>query len=109
MLVLAAQRGSLRTVRALLAHGAGAEGQEPAVALALAEARRIAGLDPERELRWRLEEMYSSGIETVTLRGRRDGEETMAVELLRNGVPSAGVDQHLGHAEIAALLGAQPA
>src|SRR6478752_7224814 len=58
MLVLAAQRGSLRTVRALLAHGAGAEGQESAVASALAEARRIAGLDPERELLRRLEEMY---------------------------------------------------
>ncbi|MFD4023503.1 ankyrin repeat domain-containing protein [Streptomyces sp. NPDC058576] len=104
MLVLAAERGSPRTVRALLAHRAGARGQETVVALALAEARRIAGLDPEEELRRRLEEMYGSGIETVTLQDRRDGEETVAVELLRDGVPSAGVDQHLGHEEIAALL-----
>lgn len=105
MLVLAARRGSPRTVRALLAHGAGTAGQEPVVALALAEARRIAGLDPERELRRQLEEAYGSGIETVTLRGRRDGEETMTVEVLRDGVPSAGADQHMGHGEIAALLG----
>ncbi|MBQ1114162.1 ankyrin repeat domain-containing protein [Streptomyces sp. C3-3] len=105
MLVLAAQRGSLRTVRALLAHGAGAAGQESVVALALAEARRIAALDPERELRRRLEESYGSGIETVTRHDRRDGEETMAVELLRDGVPSAGTDQHMGHGEIAVLLG----
>ncbi|MEU2574464.1 ankyrin repeat domain-containing protein [Streptomyces anulatus] len=105
MLVLAAQRGSLRTVRALLAHGAGAAGQEPVVALALAEARRIAALDPERELRRRLEESYGSGIETVTLHDHRDGEETIAVELLRDGVPSAGTDQHTGHGEIAVLLG----
>ncbi|MFH9494596.1 ankyrin repeat domain-containing protein [Streptomyces globisporus] len=104
MLVLAAQRGSVRTVRALLAHGAGAEGQGSAVASALAEARRIAGLDPERELLRRLEEMYGSGLDTVVLRERRDGEETVAVELLRDGVPSAGVDQHTGHAEIVALL-----
>ncbi|MGW6716336.1 ankyrin repeat domain-containing protein [Streptomyces globisporus] len=103
MLVLAAQRGSVRTVRALLAHGA-AEGQEPVVAVALAEARRIAGLDPERELLRRLEEMYGSGLDTVVLRERRDGEETVAVELLRDGVPSAGMDQHTGHAEIVALL-----
>ncbi|NEB55664.1 ankyrin repeat domain-containing protein [Streptomyces griseus] len=105
MLVLAAQRGSRRTVRALLAHGAGAAGQESAVALALAEARRIASLDPERELRRRLEESYGSDIETVTLHDRRDGEETMAVELLRDGVPAAGTDQHTGHGEIAVLLG----
>ncbi|MFH9761097.1 ankyrin repeat domain-containing protein [Streptomyces anulatus] len=105
MLVLAAQRGSLRTVRALLAHGAGVPGQESVVALALAEARRIAALDPERELRRRLEESYGSGIETVTLHNRRDGEETMAVELLRDGVPTAGTDQHTGHGEIAVLLG----
>ncbi|MBT2900340.1 ankyrin repeat domain-containing protein [Streptomyces sp. McG3] len=105
MLVLAAQRGSRRTVQALLAHGAGAAGQESVVALALAEARRIAALDPERELRRRLEESYGSEIETVTLRDRRDGEETMAVEMLRDGVPSAGADQHTGHGEIVALLG----
>ncbi|MFE2975274.1 ankyrin repeat domain-containing protein [Streptomyces sp. NPDC059258] len=106
-LVPAAQRGSVRTVRALLAYGAGATGQEAAVALALAEARGIAARDPEEELGRRLVEMYGSDIETVTVRDRRDGEETMAVELLRDGVPSAGVDQHLGHGEIAALLEAQ--
>ncbi|MFI1929537.1 ankyrin repeat domain-containing protein [Streptomyces sp. NPDC020330] len=105
MLVLAAQRGSVRTVRALLAHGAGAAGQESVVALARAEARRIAALDPERELRRLLEESYGSDIETVTLRDRRDGEETLAVELLRDGVPTAGADQHTGHGEIADLLG----
>lgn len=104
MLVPATQRGSVRTVRALLAHGAAAQGQEPAVALALAEARRLAGLDPERELLRRLEEMYGSGLDTVVLRDRRDGEETVTVELLRDGVPSAGVDQHTGHAEIVGLL-----
>ncbi|MDQ0983905.1 ankyrin repeat domain-containing protein [Streptomyces sp. V2I9] len=104
MLVLGARRGSVRTVKALLAHGAGAEGQEAVVVLASAEARRIAALDAERELRQRLEEGYGSGIETVTRRERRDGEETIAVELLRDGVPTAGVDQHTGHGEIAALL-----
>ncbi|MER6601654.1 ankyrin repeat domain-containing protein [Streptomyces parvus] len=106
MLVLAAQRGSVRTVRALLAHGAaaGAEGQGSAVAVALAEARRIAGLDPERELLRRLEEMYGPGLDTVVLRERRNDEETVAVELLRDGAPSAGVDQHTGHAEIVTLL-----
>ncbi|WP_435238893.1 ankyrin repeat domain-containing protein [Streptomyces sp. YPW6] len=104
MLVLAAQRGSARTVRALLAHGAAAQGQESVVAAALAQARHIAGLDAERELLRRLEEMYGTGLETAVLRERRDGEETVAVELLRDGVPSAGVDQHTGHAEIVDLL-----
>ncbi|WP_228993194.1 ankyrin repeat domain-containing protein [Streptomyces sp. DH8] len=104
MLVLGAQRGSARTVRALLAHGAGARGQEAVVALALTEARRIAALDAERELRRRLEEGYGSGIETVTRRELRDGEETIAVEVVRDGAPMAGVDQHTGHGEVAALL-----
>ncbi|WNF26493.1 ankyrin repeat domain-containing protein [Streptomyces sp. C11-1] len=104
MLVLAARRGSVRTVRALLTHGAGAPGQEPVVALALAEARRLAGLDPERELLRRLEETYGTGLDAVVRRERRDGEETVTVELLRDGAPSAGADQHTGHEEIAALL-----
>ncbi|MEU0101635.1 ankyrin repeat domain-containing protein [Streptomyces sp. NPDC006267] len=104
MLVLAARRGSLRTVRALLAHGAGGQGQEPVVALALAEARRIAALDPERELLRGLEEAYGPGSDAVVRRERRDGEETVAVELLRDGAPSAGADQHTGHGEIAVLL-----
>ncbi len=89
MLVLAAQRGSARTVEALLAHGAAAKGQEPVVAVALAEARRTAALDAEGELRRRLEESYGPGIETVTVRELLHGEETIAVELLRDGVPAA--------------------
>ncbi|MFE9455291.1 ankyrin repeat domain-containing protein [Streptomyces californicus] len=104
MLVLGAQRGSARTVAALLAHGAGARGQERVVAAALAEARRMAALDAEGELRRRLEEGYGTAIETVTVRELLHGEETIAVELLRDGAPAAGVDQHTGHGEIAALL-----
>ncbi|MFD8943951.1 ankyrin repeat domain-containing protein, partial [Streptomyces californicus] len=77
MLVLAAQRGSARTVEALLAHGAAAQGQEPVVAVALAEARRTAALDAEGELRRRLEESYGPGIETVTVRELLHGEETI--------------------------------
>ncbi|MEV1047285.1 ankyrin repeat domain-containing protein [Streptomyces sp. NPDC049916] len=105
MLVLAARRGSARTVRALLAHGAGAiPGQADVVARALAEALRLAALDPERELLVRLEEAYGPGLDAVVRHEGRDGEETVTVELLRDGVPSAGADQHTGHAEIAALL-----
>ncbi|AGK76544.1 ankyrin repeat domain-containing protein [Streptomyces microflavus] len=104
MLVLAAQRGSLRTVRALLEHGAGAPGQEAVVGVALAEARRAAGPDLERELLRQLEEAYGPGFDAVVRRELVDGEETVAVELLRDGVPAAGADRHTGHGEIAALL-----
>ncbi|MGW1205713.1 ankyrin repeat domain-containing protein [Streptomyces cyaneofuscatus] len=104
MLVLAAQRGSLRTVRALLGYGAGAPGQEAAVGVALEEARRLAGLDLEQELLGQLEEAYGTGLDAVVRRDLADGEETVAVELLRDGEPAAGVDRHTGHAEIAALL-----
>ncbi|MFJ4962081.1 Ankyrin repeats (3 copies) [Streptomyces sp. ADI96-02] len=103
-LVPAARRGSVRTVRALLEHGAtSGAGARDGVA-ALAEARRLAALDPERELLRRLEEAYGPGLDTVVRRGRAHGEETVAVELLRDGVPAAGMDQHTGHGEIVALL-----
>ncbi|MFZ4279984.1 ankyrin repeat domain-containing protein [Streptomyces rhizosphaericola] len=104
MLVLGAQRGSPRTVRALLAYGAGAPGQEAVVGTALAEARRLAGVDVERELLGRLEEAYGPGLDAMVHRDPVDGEETVTVELLRDGVPAAGADLHTGHAEIAALL-----
>ncbi|MFD5988725.1 ankyrin repeat domain-containing protein [Streptomyces cyaneofuscatus] len=104
MLVLAAQRGSLRTVRALLEYRAGAPGQGAAVGVALEEARRLAGLDLEQELLGQLEEAYGTGLDAVVRRDLVDGEETVAVELLREGEPVAGVDRHTGHAEIAALL-----
>ncbi len=104
MLVLGAQRGSPRTVRALLAYGAGAPGQEAVVGTALAEARRLAGVDVERELLRRLEEAYGPGLDAMVHRDPVDGEETVTVELLRDGVPAAGADLHTGHAEIAALL-----
>ncbi|SCE24851.1 hypothetical protein GA0115244_12177 [Streptomyces sp. DvalAA-19] len=108
MLVLGAQRGSPRTVRALLAYGAGAPGQEAVVDAALAEARRLAGVDVERELLRRLEEAYGPGLDALVRRDPVDGEETVTVELLRDGVPATGADLHTGHAEIAALLeGAQ--
>ncbi|WP_254812788.1 ankyrin repeat domain-containing protein [Streptomyces cavourensis] len=104
MLVLGAQRGSPRTVRALLAYGAGAPGQEAVVGAALAEARRLAGVDVERELLRRLEEAYGPGLDALVRRDPVDGEETVTVELLRDGVPAAGADLHTGHAEIATLL-----
>ncbi|MEV4881021.1 ankyrin repeat domain-containing protein [Streptomyces cyaneofuscatus] len=104
MLVLAAQRGSPRTVRALLEHGAGAPGQEAVAGVALAEARRLAGLDQEQELLRQLEETYGPGLDAVVRREVVDGEETVTVELLRDGEPMAGVDRHTGHAAIAALL-----
>ncbi|WP_444971146.1 ankyrin repeat domain-containing protein [Streptomyces sp. SAI-25] len=104
MLVLGAQRGSPRTVRALLAYGAGAAGQEAVVGAALAEARRLAGVDVERELLRRLEEAYGPGLDALVRRDPVDGEETVTVELLRDGVPAAGADLHTGHAEIATLL-----
>lgn len=104
MLVLGAQRGSPRTVRALLAYGAGAPGQEAVVDAALAEARRLAGVDVERELLRRLEEAYGPGLDALVRRDQVDGEETVTVELLRDGVPAAGADLHTGHAEIATLL-----
>ncbi|OEV17237.1 hypothetical protein AN221_27295, partial [Streptomyces nanshensis] len=108
MLVLGAQRGSPRTVRALLAYGAGAPGQEAVVGAALAEARRLAGVDVERELLRRLEEAYGPGLDAMVRRDPVDGEETVTVELLRDGVPAAGADLHTGHAEIAALLEGAP-
>lgn len=104
MLVLAAQRGSARTVRALLEYGAGARGQEAVVGMALAEARRLAGVDLERELLGQLEEAYGTGLDAVVRREVVDGEETVAVELLRDGVTAAGVDRHTGHAEVVELL-----
>ncbi|MFJ4822421.1 ankyrin repeat domain-containing protein [Streptomyces bacillaris] len=108
MLVLGAQRGSSRTVRALLAYGAGAAGQEAVVGAALTEARRLAGVDVERELLRRLQEAYGPGLDAMVRRDPVDGEETVTVELLRDGVPAAGADLHTGHAEIAALLEGAP-
>ncbi|MGA6173511.1 ankyrin repeat domain-containing protein [Streptomyces sp. NPDC012600] len=104
MLVLAARRGSPRMVRALLEYGAGAAGQEAVVDAALAEARRLAGVDLERELLGRLEETGVSGLDAMVRRDLVEGEERVTVELLRDGVAEAGTDLHTGHAEIAALL-----
>ncbi|MBH0245734.1 hypothetical protein I3W98_27270, partial [Streptomyces cavourensis] len=81
--------------------GSGAGG---GVGAALAEARRLAGVDVERELLRRLEEAYGPGLDALVRRDPVDGEETVTVELLRDGVPAAGADLHTGHAEIATLL-----
>ncbi len=52
------------------------------------------GVSPDsirsRELLRRLEEMYGPGLETVVLRERRNDEETVAVELLRDGSAVGG-------------------
>ncbi|MEW1611877.1 MULTISPECIES: ankyrin repeat domain-containing protein [unclassified Streptomyces] len=104
MLVLAARRGSPRTVRSLLEYGAGAQGQGAVVGEAVAEARRLAGVDLEQELLRQLEEAYGPGLDAMVRRDLVEGEETVTVELLRDGVPSAGADRHTGHGEITALL-----
>ncbi|MEW2548764.1 ankyrin repeat domain-containing protein [Streptomyces sp. NPDC047002] len=102
-LVLAARRGSARAVRALLRHGAGAAGPGGREA-ALAEARGRLGLDVERELREELAAAYGEGFETVVRRAVADGAETVAVELLRDGVPVAGRAAGTGHAAVVTVL-----
>ncbi|MER5981961.1 ankyrin repeat domain-containing protein [Streptomyces sp. NPDC001787] len=103
-LVLAARRGSVRTVRALLDHGAGS--WAGAVEWALTQARRMLGVDVERQLLRGLEEAHGSGFDALTRRDLVNGEETLTVELLRDGVPFAGADCQTGHEEIAELLNA---
>ncbi|MFE4454892.1 ankyrin repeat domain-containing protein [Streptomyces sp. NPDC056796] len=101
-LVVAARRGSVRTVRALLRGGAG--GLSPA----LEEARRMAGLDIERELRDGLRRAYGDGEHTSEVRRTRvDGGVTVTVELLRDGEPFAGQDLQTGHGAVATLLEAE--
>ncbi|MBT2486978.1 ankyrin repeat domain-containing protein [Streptomyces sp. ISL-96] len=109
-LVLAARRGSTETVRTLLRHGASARRE------ALEEARRWLEADVEEELRAGLLETFGDAAagaagaaaetepETVTSRFVEDGGETVVVELLRDGRPSAGNEQQTGHAAIATLL-----
>lgn len=106
-LLLAARRGSTQTVRALLRHGAGAV--EGAVEEALAEARRMLDTDLEQELRASLRELYgdTDAYEVVAHRTVVDGGETLTVELLRDGRPSAGRDQQTGHGAIATVLEAE--
>ncbi|MFD9424852.1 MULTISPECIES: ankyrin repeat domain-containing protein [unclassified Streptomyces] len=101
-LVLAARRGSVRTVRALLEHGAGT--WAGAVEWALTQARRMLEADVEQELLRRLEEAHGSGFDAMVRRDLVDGEETVTVELLRDGEPFAGADGQTGHAVIAELL-----
>ncbi|WNI25328.1 ankyrin repeat domain-containing protein [Streptomyces sp. ITFR-16] len=103
-LLLAARRGSLETVRALLRRGAGA--REGAVDEALGEARRMLDVDLEREMRDGLREVYGDrpGYEVVARRDVVDGGETLTVELVRDGHPSAGRDQQTGHGAIATVL-----
>ncbi|MFI6649586.1 ankyrin repeat domain-containing protein [Streptomyces sp. NPDC050529] len=103
-LLLAARRGSLPTVRVLLRHGAGAA--EGAVEEALGEARRMLDTDLEQEMRAGLRELYGDGdaYEVVVDRTVVDGGETLTVELVRDGRPSAGRDQQTGHGAIATVL-----
>ncbi|KUH38936.1 hypothetical protein ATE80_10290 [Streptomyces kanasensis] len=97
-LVAAARRGSLPVVRALLEYGA------PGRAEALAEARTWLGRDAEQVVRQALAEAYGDGVETVTRRVREEGGVTVVVEVVRDGLPTAGREQQTGHAAIATLL-----
>ncbi|MEU0136042.1 ankyrin repeat domain-containing protein [Streptomyces sp. NPDC006296] len=96
-LLVAARRGSAHTVRTLLRHGAG--GLSPA----LAEARRMLGVDVEQELRDALRRAYGEHPDTVH-RTRVDGGVAVTVELLRDGEPFAGRDGQTGHGAIMTLL-----
>ncbi|MBP0460525.1 ankyrin repeat domain-containing protein, partial [Streptomyces montanisoli] len=102
-LVLAARRGSVAAVRVLLRHGAGVRdpgGREAA----LAEARHWLGRDVEHELRKGLLTAYGAGFEAVVRRSVVDGAETVAVELVRDGVVVAGRAAGTGHAAVATVL-----
>jgi ankyrin repeat protein len=100
-LVTASHRGSAGCVRALLAHGAVARAE------ALAEARRLLGVDIEAELRDGLARAHGPGHPSVTHRHRSPGGVTVEVQLLdAEGRPFAGNDLESGHAEIIDLLGA---
>ncbi|MEU9093064.1 ankyrin repeat domain-containing protein [Streptomyces sp. NPDC048428] len=103
-LLRAARRGSLPTVRALLRHGAGAV--EGAAEEALGEARRLLDTDLEQEMRAGLRELYgdTEAYEVVVDRSVVDGGETLTVELVRDGRPTAGRDQQTGHGAIATVL-----
>ncbi|MER5274453.1 ankyrin repeat domain-containing protein [Streptomyces sp. NPDC002809] len=103
-LLRAARRGSLPTVRALLRHGAGAV--EGAAEEALGEARRLLDTDLEQEMRVGLRELYgdTESYEVVVDRSVVDGGETLTVELVRDGRPTAGRDQQTGHGAIATVL-----
>ncbi|MEU4257054.1 ankyrin repeat domain-containing protein [Streptomyces fradiae] len=97
-LVAAARRGSVPVVRALL------ERKAPGRAEALAEARGWLGRDVATVLRDALVETYGDGVETVVRRIPEDGGVTVAVEVVRGGVPVAGREQQTGHGAIATLL-----
>ncbi|MFD9461938.1 ankyrin repeat domain-containing protein [Streptomyces sp. NPDC060027] len=98
-LVTAAHRGSVGCVRALLAHGAGARAE------ALAEARRLLGVDLEAELLAGLTRTHGPGHPSVTHRHPSPEGITVEVQFLdAEGRPFAGDDLQTGHAEIAALL-----
>lgn len=99
-LVLAARRGSLGSVQALLRHGATDRSE------ALAEARRWLGADVEAELRQGLLEQYGGdpAYTTVTRRVEECGGVTVVVEVLRDGEPLAGNEQQTGHGAIATVL-----
>ncbi|MEU9984172.1 ankyrin repeat domain-containing protein [Streptomyces sp. NPDC050856] len=100
-LVAAARRGSPSVVRALLAHRA------PGRKEALREARRWMDADVAGALRDSLAEAYGDDCETVTRRVAEDGGVTVVVELLRDGVPSAGAERQTGHPAIVTLLEAE--
>ena len=93
-LVTAARRGSAACVRSLLAHGAGSRVE------ALTEARRWTRLDIATELRASLARAHGFGGEYVT----RRWQDSVSVELVRDGTTVAGTDQGTGHAEIVEVL-----
>ncbi|WP_031089845.1 ankyrin repeat domain-containing protein [Streptomyces sp. NRRL WC-3549] len=97
-LVVAARRGSARTVRALLRYGA------PGLRPALDEARRMLAVDAGKELLRALEALHGPGHESAVRRTRVAGGVLVTVELLRDGEPFAGQDQETGHGAIATLL-----
>lgn len=98
-LVMAADRGALGIVRALLAHGADPARRGDDGETAREAAEGWVGADVEREL---TASLPPEGPIEVTRTPRADGTERVEVVRLREGV---GAVMETGHAQIVALLG----
>jgi Ankyrin repeats (many copies) len=108
-LQLAAERGSVSIVRALLAAGANpaATSAEGKTAVELAE--KWAGKDVETELRRDVERFAREGDKIVTRREPRPGGvELVEVTAFSPDGSGHGAERETGHAEIVALLRNRP-
>ncbi|MFD6829857.1 hypothetical protein CH313_05970 [Streptomyces sp. TSRI0384-2] len=101
-LVRAARQGSLETVRVLLEHGA--QGREQALEEALRWSARLADRLREELVAAGGDEEPAGEVEVVVREVRRGSTTLLAVVLLRDGDPGAGLERFTSHAAVATVL-----